>query len=85
MNLKDNTVTHSVSMIEIKFETIETTISALDLYATYNGTCKFVNHCCLLLHLLSRHHATRDLMGNAKSIDPGQPAQSAQADHCRNF
>ena len=24
-------------------------------------------------------------MGIAKSIDPGQPAQSAQADHGRNF
>ena len=26
-----------------------------------------------------------DLMGIAKSIDPGQPAQPAQADHGRNF
>ena len=30
-------------------------------------------------------HAKRDLMGIAKSIDPGQPAQSAQADHSQNF
>ena len=31
------------------------------------------------------YHAKRDLMGIAKSIDLGQPAQSAQADHGRNF
>ena len=30
-------------------------------------------------------HAKRDLMGTAKSIDPGQPAQSAQSDHGQNF
>ena len=29
--------------------------------------------------------AKRDLMGIAKSIKPGQPAQSAQADQGRNF
>ena len=27
----------------------------------------------------------RDLTGIAKSIDPGQPAQSAQADHSQSF
>ena len=27
------------------------------------------------------HHAKRDLMGIAKTIDPGQPEQSGQADH----
>ena len=27
----------------------------------------------------------RDLMGIEKRIDPGQPAQSAQADHGQNF
>ena len=31
------------------------------------------------------HHAKRGLMGIVKSIDPGQPAQSAKADHGRNF
>ena len=31
------------------------------------------------------HHVKRDLMGIAKSIDPGQPAQSTQPDHCQNF
>ena len=30
-------------------------------------------------------HAKRGLMGIAKCIDPGQPAQSAQSDHGRNF
>ena len=29
--------------------------------------------------------AKSDLVGIAKSIDPGQPAQSAQADHGRYF
>ena len=27
------------------------------------------------------HHAERDLIGIAKSINPGQPFQSTQADH----
>ena len=31
------------------------------------------------------HHTERGHMGIAKSIDPGQPAQSAQTDHSRNF
>ena len=31
------------------------------------------------------HHAKRDLVGIAKSIDPGQPAQTAQADQVRTF
>ena len=31
------------------------------------------------------HHTKRDLMGIAKSIEPGQPAQSAQADHGLNL
>ena len=31
------------------------------------------------------HQAKRDLTGIAKSIDSGQPAQSAQADQSRNF
>ena len=31
------------------------------------------------------HHLKRDLMGIAKSIDPGQPVQSMQADQSRNF
>ena len=31
------------------------------------------------------HHAKRDLMEIANSIDPGQPALFAQADHGRNF
>ena len=31
------------------------------------------------------HHAKRNLIGIAKNIDPGQPAQSAQADHGRKF
>ena len=31
------------------------------------------------------HLEKRGLEGIAKSIDPGQPAQSAQADHGRNF
>ena len=31
------------------------------------------------------HQAKRDLMRIAKSIDPGQPAQSTQAVHGRNF
>ena len=31
------------------------------------------------------HHMKRDLKGITKSIDPGQSAQSAQADHGRNF
>ena len=35
--------------------------------------------------LFVAHHAKRDLMGTAKSIDPGQPAQSGQAGHGRNF
>ena len=30
------------------------------------------------------HHAKRDLMGIAKSTDPGQLAQSAQVDHGQN-
>ena len=31
------------------------------------------------------HHAKRDLMAIAKTIDTGQPAPSAQADHGRHF
>ena len=31
------------------------------------------------------HHKKRKLIGIAKSIDRGQPVQSAQADHGRNF
>ena len=31
------------------------------------------------------HHGKRDLIGIAKSIDPGQPEQSAQADQGRYF
>ena len=31
------------------------------------------------------HHAKSDFIGITKSIDPGQPAQSAQADHGRNL
>ena len=31
------------------------------------------------------HHAKRDPMGIAKRIDPGQPAQLAQAENGRNF
>ena len=31
------------------------------------------------------HHAKRDLMGVAKSINHSQPAQSVQANHSRNF
>ena len=31
------------------------------------------------------HYSKRDLMGIANSIDPGQPVQSAQADHGKNF
>ena len=31
------------------------------------------------------HQAKRDLMGIAKSINPGQPAQFTQSDHGRNF
>ena len=31
------------------------------------------------------HHVKMDLMWIAKSIDPGQPVQSAQADHSRKF
>ena len=31
------------------------------------------------------HHAKRDLMGIVKGIHPGQPVQSAQADHRWNF
>ena len=31
------------------------------------------------------HHAKRDLMGIAKIIVPGQPAQSAQANQNQNF
>ena len=31
------------------------------------------------------NHVKRDLMGIAQSINPGQPAQSAQSDHGRNF
>ena len=31
------------------------------------------------------HHRKRELMGIAKSIDPGQPVQSMQADHGQNF
>ena len=31
------------------------------------------------------HHTKRDLMGITKSTDRGQPAQSAHADHGRNF
>ena len=31
------------------------------------------------------HHTKRDLMGNAKSIKPDQPAQFMQADHGQNF
>ena len=31
------------------------------------------------------HYAKSDLMGIAKSIDSGQPAQSVQFDHSRNF
>ena len=34
------------------------------------------------LFLCMTHHTERDLMGIAKSIDSGQPAQS---DHGRNF
>ena len=34
---------------------------------------------------LTLHHTKRDLIGIAKIIDPGQPAQSAQSDHGRNF
>ena len=31
------------------------------------------------------HYTKRDLKGTAKSIDPGQPTQSAQADDGRDF
>ena len=31
------------------------------------------------------HYARKDLVGIAKSIDPSQPAQSAQADQDPNF
>ena len=31
------------------------------------------------------YHAKRDLTGTAKSIDPGQPPKSSQAEHGRNF
>ena len=31
------------------------------------------------------HHAKKDLMGIMKSINPGQPVQSGQADHSQNF
>ena len=46
--------------------------------------------CCLKISqiwssLNVTHHAKQDLMGITKSIDRGQPAQSAQADHGRNF
>ena len=40
---------------------------------------------CVLIDLYVTHQAKRDFMGIAKSIDPGQPAQSAQSDHGRNF
>ena len=54
------------------------------------GMIHYGDALCLLLpghgstHFLT-HHATRDLMGIAKSIDPGQPAQSVQSDHGQNF
>ena len=31
------------------------------------------------------HQVKRDFMGIVKSVDPGQPVQSAQANHGRNF
>ena len=31
------------------------------------------------------HHAERDLMGNQKNVDPGQPALSTKAETVLNF
>ena len=46
-------------------------------------------HCLLSHQVLSCKtlgiHAKRDPMGIAKSIDPSQPAHSAQSDQDRNF
>ena len=53
--------------------------SGRTLFIVYpHSTVKHMNN-------LWAHHAEKDLMGIAKSIDPGKPAQSAQADHGRNF
>ena len=38
-----------------------------------------------LLPQFVTHHAKRDLLGIAKSIDPSQPVLSAQSDQGRNF
>ena len=39
----------------------------------------------LLIQIIVTNHAKGDLMGIAKSIDHGQPAQSGQSDHGRNI
>ena len=35
-------------------------------------------------NLFVTHYTKRNLMGTAKSINPGKPAESAQADHGQN-
>ena len=37
------------------------------------------------IYVYVTNHIKRNLMGTAKSIDPGQPVQSMQADHSQNF
>ena len=39
----------------------------------------------VVLHINERFPVKRELIASAKNIDPGQPAQNAQADLGRNF
>ena len=54
----------------------------------YAKTC-LTHHAKRNLYMYAKtcltHHAKRNHMGIAKRIDSGQPAQSAQSDHSRNF
>ena len=51
----------------------------------FDLNCEILSSICVKLKAFVTHHSKKGLVGIAKSINPGQTAQSAQSDHGRNF